>query len=541
MLACGVQAYSQNSDKPTFVLPFASQPLFSGNFGEIRATHFHGGLDFKTGGVVGVPIRAFADGYISRIAFTHGSGGILEIVHDNGYTTVSRHIEAFLSPIKERIKELQHQEETYEVSICPEPDEYRVKAGEAVALAGNRGYSFGPHLHLEAIETETGDFVDPLPLFGSGIKDTTPPKAEGFLLIPKQGEGVVQNKTQDYTFPIDNKTAITAWGKVGAAIKAYDYMNGANNRCGVHTVVLNVDGVDVYKSVVDRFSQPEARLVNSLAKNGYMKSFIDPGNPLRLHEAYNDNGGWVDIDEERDYVFRYTLSDASGNTIRHQFIVKGVKKEIEPLQHPDKYFFAWDKANHLHEPGLTLTLPKGILYDDVALNFKLKADSSAIAHTYQLHDRRVHLRDNAEISIGLRRKPIADTDKYYVARVTAKGLAGVGGRYEEGYMKANIRELGTYTVAIDTVPPVIVPINKANWANSGKIVFTIKDAQTGVSAYKGTVDGKYALFYRPNMLSSQYICDLDSKYIQKGQNHRVELIATDGRGNETIITETFFW
>ena len=124
---------------------------------------------------MGVPIRAFADDYIARIAYTHGSGGILEIVHDNGYTTVSSHIKAFLSPIKERIKKLQQQEETYEVSICPEPDEYRVKAGEAVALAGNRGYSFGPHLHLEAIETETGDFVDPLPLFGSGIKDTTPP------------------------------------------------------------------------------------------------------------------------------------------------------------------------------------------------------------------------------------------------------------------------------------------------------------------------------------------------------------------------------
>ena len=86
-----------------------------------------------------------------------------------------------------------------------------------------------------------------------------------------------------------------------------------------------------------------------------------------------------------------------------------------------------------------------------------------------------------------------------------------------------------------------MPIYKTNWDNSGTIVFTIKDAQAGVSNYIGTVDGKYALFYRTNMLSTRYMYDLDTKYIQKGQNHRVELIATDGRGNETIITETFFW
>ena len=50
--------------------------------------------------------------------------------------------------------------------------------------------------------------------------------------------------------------------------------------------------------------------------------------------------------------------------------------------------------------------------------------------------------------IGLRRKPVADTTKYYVARVTPKGTKySVGGKYEDGFMKASIRELGTYTVA----------------------------------------------------------------------------------------------
>ena len=55
------------------------------------------------------------------------------------------------------------------------------------------------------------------------------------------------------------------------------------------------------------------------------------------------------------------------------------------------------------------------------------------------------------------------------------------------------------------------------------------------------IDGKYALFYRPNMLSSQYICDLDPEYIEKGGNHQLELTAVDGCGNKTTYRDVFNW
>ena len=48
----------------TFTPPFDFPITFSGNFGEIRANHFHGGLDFKTGGTIGKPVHALAEGYI---------------------------------------------------------------------------------------------------------------------------------------------------------------------------------------------------------------------------------------------------------------------------------------------------------------------------------------------------------------------------------------------------------------------------------------------------------------------------------------------
>lgn len=182
-----------------------------------------------------------------------------------------------------------------------------------------------------------------------------------------------------------------------------------------------------------------------------------------------------------------------------------------------------------------------MLYDDIALNYQVKADSGAIAFTYQLHDKPVSLHSSCELRIGLRRKPIEDATKYYVARVTPKGLYGAGGKYEDGFMKTRIRELGTYTVAIDTVPPVITPVNPKNWARTGEIVYTIKDKSTGIRSYRGTIDGKYALFGRPNMIRSQYVYKLDPKRVKKGGKHTVEMVATDDCGNETVVRNTFVW
>lgn len=539
MLACSMQAPAQDTIQASFVPPFDFPLTLSGNFGEIRSNHFHGGLDFKTQGVTGKPVRALSDGYISRIRVTNGSGHVLDVTYDNGYSTINRHLSAFVQPIAGRVEKLQYEQESWEVEIVPEPGEYPVKPGQIIALSGNTGYSFGPHLHLDVFETETGDYVDPMPFFKSKIKDKTAPRAEGIMLFPQAGSGVVAGSERPQSFPPSAVKPVEAWGIIGAGIKAYDYMDGVHNRYGVHTVILSVDGAEVFRSTVDRFSQDENRMINSWTHGQYMKSFIDPGNTLRLLKASNGNRGLVDISEERDYQFQYVLKDYFGNTSHYRFVVRGKKQPIRPLQHREKYFFAWDRTNYLQEPGMTLVVPKGMLYDDVPLNYSMRADSGAIAFTYQLHDKTVPLHSGCELHIGLRRKPVEDMTKYYVARVTARGKYSAGGRYEDGFMKTSIRELGTYTVAIDTVPPVIIPLNKNLWIRNGKVTFRLKDGQTGIRSYRGTIDGKYALFGRPNLTKSVWECKLDPKRVGKGGKHTVEMTVTDNCGNVTVRRETF--
>lgn len=529
------------AQEATFSPPFDFPMIFSDNFGEIRANHFHGGLDFKTGGTIGKPVRALAEGYISRIRVTHGSGYVLDVIYANGYKTINRHLSAFVGDVARRVEDLQYEKETWEVEIVPEPGEYAVKAGQVIALSGNTGYSFGPHLHLDVFEAETDDYVDPMAFFKKQVKDNVAPRAEGIMLFPQPGRGVVDGTSERRAFPLHPKQPITAWGMVGAGIRAYDYMDGASNRYGVHTVVLEVDSVEVFRSVVDRFSEEENRMINSWTYGQYMKSFIEPGNTLRMLHASNGNRGLIDINEERPYDFSYTLKDAFGNTSKVSFTVQGKRMEIPPVEYREKYVFRWNKVNYVQEPGLSLVVPRGMLYDDAYLNYAVRADSGDVAFTYQLNDTRIPLHGRCELRIGLRHCPVEDMTKYYVAGVDARGRKySVGGKYEDGFMKTTIRELGTYTVGIDTVPPTVTPLNPKQWGATKRIVFKAKDEETGISTYRGTIDGKYVLFGKPNSISGNLVYEIDPKRVERGR-HVVEITVTDGCGNRTTKRVPFVW
>ena len=538
MALMGVLPGVQAQEKPgnPFVSPFDFPLLLSGNFGELRANHFHGGVDFKTQGVVGKPIRCIADGYISRVTVTPGGyGQAVYITHDNGYTSVHGHLHKFMTEVEQVVEAYQYEHETFAVDLTFGPDRFPLKQGEVFALAGNEGYSFGPHLHMELRKTDTGEYIDPLQFYTDIIKDKTAPRATHIMLYPQAGKGVVAGSSKKKALPLAAlQTPVTAWGKIAVGIKAYDYMDGTSNNYGVRSVTLLVDSVEVFRSTVESFLPDENRMINAwtdyeeYATRGswFMRSQILPGNTWRMLQA-DEEGGVVTINEERPYDFCYVLEDLYGNRRTYRFKVQGKEQPIEPL-YKGKHYLSWNQGNVIQQPGMQLVIPKGMLYEDVDLNCKVIADSLNISFDYQLHDRPVPLHAGCPLTIGVRNYPIPDMTKYYVVRKYKGRKASAGGYFEEGFMHANIRELGTYSVALDTVAPRIVPLNRPQW-KGGNIRFKIRDAETGIKDYKVYIDGAFVLF-KFSSKNAVLSCMHPSR-IKRGMKHRMEVVITDYCGN----------
>jgi murein DD-endopeptidase MepM/ murein hydrolase activator NlpD len=135
--AAAAAAAAEEAARPTAVLPVQGARLSSG-FGYRWGTQ-HAGVDFAA--PLGTPEHAAMDGVVVRAGAASGFGLAVYVQHANGDVTVYGHMEQIL------VEEGQ-----------------TVKAGDTIALLGNRGQSTGPHLHFEVhVGGIDGQKIDPLP------------------------------------------------------------------------------------------------------------------------------------------------------------------------------------------------------------------------------------------------------------------------------------------------------------------------------------------------------------------------------------------
>ncbi len=528
---------AQNNTPKTFVAPFDFPLTLSANFGELRSNHFHGGIDFKTMGEVGKPIHCIADGYVSRILIMPGGyGQAIFIVHPNGYTSVYGHVKSFVPSIEKIVEDYQLKHETFSADLKFEPDIIKFKSGDIIAFSGNEGYSFGPHLHMEIRKSDTDEFIDPLQFYKDKVKDTRAPQATAVVVYPQKGKGIINGSSNKKTIPVASlNQGATVWGEIGFGIKAFDYMDGTYNHYGVYKVSLFVDNERVFTSIMNGILPDENRMINAYIdyeefkkRNSWiMRSYSLPGNTLRNIETSN-NRGIININQERDYNIRYELEDLYGNKKDYSFKLTGKPSNIEPYIVDERNVLRWNKSNVVQEPGLELIIPKGMLYDDVEMNLEIKSDSTYIANVYKLHDIPVPLHSYCSLMIGLRKMPVKDSTKYYIASVIGNNKNYIGGTYMKGWMKTDIRELGTYTVAIDTVAPKIIPLYKNQWRN-GNIQFRVSDSETGIKNHKVYIDGKFYIF-KYDLKNSKIIMKYPQR-LPKGMAHKMDVIIEDRCGN----------
>lgn len=458
----------------TYCSPVNFPISLAGNFGEPRPNHFHGGIDVRTESAVGKPIFSIADGYVERVTVgMYGFGNAVYVRHPNGTTSVYCHLKRFAPYLNRMVNNRLQLSRQYAdpIDVYLRPGQYPVSAGQFIAVSGNTGSSVAPHLHLEVHDTHTWAMLDPLDFLKQFLNDTTPPEAHAFKVYPQPGKGVFCGAAQNQVFgfpqgaisaspdasgtvkKVELQREFTAWGKVGFGIWADDYMDDTYHHYGVRRTELSVDGETVFYSEVDNIPMEHNRMVNTWGDydhwrrnhTWYMKSFVDPGNRLRILHT-DENRGIVNFNEERAYHLVYTLTDIYGNRSDYAFTVQGKKQNIpQPLfRREEGSVLHWDKVNHYQLPGLHLTLRPQLLPDDVCLQPRVSQGKEGLSRAYSFYPTSFPLFNWAEISIRLNR-PVADTARLCIK---CNGL-DAGGTYHRGWVTAPIRELGAvYEIGI---------------------------------------------------------------------------------------------
>jgi hypothetical protein len=314
----------------------------AGNMGELRKTHFHAGLDIRTGGQIGLPVYAAADGYISRVGIKSGGyGKALYITHYNGETTVYGHLNKLNGDIGIHVKSHQYSQRNLYLNKYFKKNVFAVKKGQIIAYSGNSGSSAGPHLHFE-IRDKNQQVLNPLKYHFEEIRDTTPPIFKKLAITPKNINSRINGVFDREIFTISKKKnhyvledTITMFGKVGFELLAFDKLDDANYKCAISEITFEVDGILVFNQKIDTLNFANQRNIlkhynypaYKSSGDKYHKLYLDDGNLLPFYKT-NATKGILSLDKPGIKSGKITIIDVFGNKSILTFSVR--------IRKPDK-------------------------------------------------------------------------------------------------------------------------------------------------------------------------------------------------------------
>jgi len=551
-----------NGQKGYYAAPVKIPMLLSASFAELRSNHFHSGIDIKTQAVIGIPVYAVADGFVSRILVSPtGYGNALYIDHYNGTTSVYGHLNEFRDDIQRYIKNIQYRQKSFKVDVSVSPELFLLEKGDLIAKSGNSGSSGGPHLHFEIRDSKTEEPLNPLD-FGFDIADKTPPRIYALLvsLLSETSHVNLQSSKAVYPLVFSNgkyhlqgNTIIPVYGEIGFAIEANDFFDLSANHCGIVSMEMKVDGERTFYAQFNRFSFDESRYINSYVDyeafikqdRRFQKTWIDPGNRLRNYERNIGDGVLNANTDGQVYQIDIEIEDAYGNSARLEFNVESKFAEVnKPI--PDfAENFEYNKRNRLSLDEMQLDIPEGALYSSFPFEYKTSvADEGYFSDLHQVHHNTVPLHKSSILRIKTKNLDKSLEPKALLVSIDPKTnkYSAAGGTFENGWMKADIRSLGTYAVRVDTVAPTIIPhsIRQKNaLSESTRIRFTVSDDLSGIDRIEGTIDEKWALFEydAKNKLITHYF---DAERFELGKRHDFKLTVSDYKNNIASYEATFW-
>lgn len=552
---------SQNKDIITtkeypqgyFRNPLNITPDASGTFGELRATHFHAGDDYRTQQRIGLPLYAVAEGHVSRVRVQIGGGGnSVYIDHPNGYTSVYLHMENFNDALTNIVRAEQYKQKRFDVDITLEKGAVPLTKGQIIGNAGNTGASGGPHLHFEIRDTKTQRPQNPQ-LFGLHFTDRFPPTIQGLMVYdlkdpifnehtPRRPLQVKALSGSRYT--LNSTTPIQVNGKFGLGINTIDRHRAGGFTNGVYSIELFVGGKAISTVLFEELDFSTSRGIHayidyphwSKTKARVQKSFKDPGNAIEIFH-HLDNEGIIELQDNNIYDVKYVVKDVHGNCSELNFKIQNNPNRAIATNTPKGELMKYDDAHAFATEDIMLDIPQGVLYGDLDFVYsKGELAKNGYSAVHHVHNPLIPLFN----SYNLRIKPTNLPERLQSKALIASTQGGSqGGRYEDGWVTVNTRTFGSFYVAVDTVAPTITPRNLTNGknvANQSKIDFTIADNFSGIQLFNGYINDEWVLMeYDPK---NRHLWHRFDSSLTKGR-HTFKLVVTDWKDNERVYEASF--
>jgi hypothetical protein len=537
----------------------------SANFGELRANHFHSGIDLRVGGVAGAGVYAIESGHVSRIYVSGtGYGKALYIEHPNGQTSVYAHLDRFAGKIAKHVEEYQYKRQRFHMNEYTDSTLLPVKKGDLIGYAGNTGSSFGAHLHFEIRESVLQAPLNPVvrgyitpndnipPTFHKiaiftldTINDVTRPRLLNAEKMLKKESGFVPEKTS--TFEVCNPIFL--------GINANDYQPGNTSRHGINQMKAYLDNELFFSFKIAEFEFKHTKYINSFIaydelidnKITYIKTYTEAGNKTPFYKNVK-NEGLIILKDTLPHDIRIELFDDLQNKSTANFKIRKSAKVATKHQIANTAQFITIHRNtafEYYEDGLEVYIEPESLYSNVLFkSVKTEMSANAYSPLWNLGYENIPLHNTIKLKI----KPVnlpsyLRKHAFVVKRNKDEPNTYCGGQFDSnGFLVAKVSSFGNYFIDIDTIPPkVSVKSTTRNFSASNSLTVVLDDDKSEIMSCDGYINGKWVLFeYDPKTKSMTYM--LSQKQLgAKGKKRQLKVIATDNCKNTTTFLYDFIY
>jgi murein DD-endopeptidase MepM/ murein hydrolase activator NlpD len=547
-----------------FVSPLEIPLFLSGNYGEIRATHFHAGIDIKTQQVVGKKVLAADSGQVFRVSVqSDGYGRSLYLKHANGLVTVYGHLQQFTPQLEKYVRDQQYHKRSFAVNLFPHPGQFVFEKGQVIGYSGNTGSSGGPHLHFE-IRDHTASVPLNALKYGLNVRDRTKPRINCIAIYPLGCYSQVNGKSEKLivqAIPVNGsymlKTDhISVCGKVGFGVETYDYLDYSSNKCSPYEIALYCEDTLRFLCRLDSISFAQAPYVNSYVDyeekmrsgRNIQKLYIDPNNKLNVYKVAV-NQGVFNFTQPGAYHMKLSVRDAYENESFLNFSVKAIDPEPDGTRSAiDSTIvsrFYYDSLNVFENDVVRVVIPPDALFDDIDFSYaSSRGGDEAWSDTFQINTPYVPLLKPYILSL----KPYNLTAKYhnkaYIVNLDLENnQVSQAGNYKNGYVTAPVKTFGKFFIAVDTLDPEIRPFwfkKGAHYATGQVMSFKINDLQSGIREYICYIDNKWALF-EYDAKNDLITYKVDPDRLVKGNLHNLIIIVIDNKENVSRYKTDFFY